>query len=276
MGHSNISAGIAETTTRFLAGFVGSALLVLGTGVSVLAADLSGAEALPVPRHADGSIIISGDSSDFAGIWVPDYRDRAPAFNFDEVKMKPWAKGLYEARQTHDLEPHARCKASGAVRQLLTPYGVEIVDIPELQRLYIFDIGGPHTWREVYMDGRSHPADFEHNNYGHSIGWWEGDTLVIDSVGYNTEFWFERRGLPHTTQAHVIEYYTRTDKDNMAYRFVLQDPMTYDSSVEGSVHLRWSGDVELFEYICQQSNYAPDLMVNKDGRAVGRTSSIAP
>lgn len=242
--------------------------------IAVQAADMS----TPVPRHNDGSVILSGDRNDAVGIWVPVYfvEGRGPSFNFDDVKMKPWAQGLYDDRQTHDLEPHARCKASGAVRQLLTPYGVEIVDIPALQRIYIFDIGGPHTWREIYMDGRSHPVDPEPNNYGHSIGWWEGDTLVIDSIGYNTEFWFERRGLPHTEEAHVIEYYTRTSAGTMDYRFVLEDPLTYESPVEGSVNLTWSGDQELFEYLCQQSNYAPDLMVNQEGQAIGRTSPIVP
>ena len=246
--------------------------------LSVTGALLAAEATQPTPRYPDGSVMIAGEPGDGVGIWVPVYfiEGRGPTFNFDEVKMKPWAQGLYDARQTHDLEPHARCKASGAVRQFLTPYGVEIVDIPALQRIYIFDIGGPHTWREIYMDGRSHPIDFEHNNYGHSIGWWEGDTLVVDSIGYNTEFWFERRGLPHTEDAHVIEYFTRTDRDNLEYRFVLEDPMTYGSPVEGSVHLTWRGDEELFEYQCQQSNYAPDLMVNQDGRAIGRTSLIAP
>ena len=97
-----------------------------------------------LPIDENGKVIISGDSSDFVGIWVPVYfvDGMGPSFNFDDVQMKSWARGLYEDRQTHDLEPHARCKASGAVRQLLTPYGVEIVDIPELQRIYIFDIGG--------------------------------------------------------------------------------------------------------------------------------------
>ncbi len=258
-----------KITDITLAGLVLLALLC----TPVLAADTSA----PVPRRADGSVIISGEPGDYVGIWVPVYfREGAPTFNFDDVKMKPWAQGLYDARQTHDLEPHARCKASGAVRQFLTPYGVEIVDIPALQRIFIFDIGGPHTWREVYMDGRSHPTDFEHNNYGHNIGWWEGDTLVVDSVGYNTEFWFERRGLPHTEQAHVIEYFTRLDGDNLQYRFVLEDPMTYESPVEGTVNLTWHGDEELFEYQCQQSNYAPDLMVNQEGQAIGRTSRIVP
>lgn len=252
---------------------VPAALIILACAGQALAADAT----LTVPRHFDGRPVISGEPGDFVGIWVPVYfREGAPTFNFDDVQMKPWARGLYDDRQTHDLEPHARCKASGAVRQLLTPYGVEIVEIADYKRLYIFDIGGPHTWRTVYMDGRSHPTDYQHNNYGHSIGWWDGDTLVIDSVGYNTEFWFERRGLPHTESAHVIEYYTRTTRDTMEYRFVLEDPLTYDTPVEGSVNLRWSGDEELFEYMCQQSNYAPDLMVNQEGQAVGRTSPIVP
>ena len=55
----------------------------------------------------------------------------------------------------------ARCKPSGAARQFLTPYGVEFVEMPELQRLFVFDIGGPHTFRTVYMDGRTPPANPE-------------------------------------------------------------------------------------------------------------------
>ena len=53
---------------------------------------------------------------------------------------------------------------------------------PELQRLYIFDVGGPHTWRTIYMDGRTHPEDLELSYLGHSIGWWEGDSLVIETT----------------------------------------------------------------------------------------------
>ena len=85
-----------------------------------------------------------------AGLWMPVYGSGRPFFNVDEIEFKPWAQGLFESRQQHDLEPHARCKASGAIRQFLTPYGVEIVEIEELERLYIFDIGGPHTFREVF------------------------------------------------------------------------------------------------------------------------------
>jgi len=212
------------------------------------------------------------------GVWLTDYLPGQPLFfDLDAVQFRPWAKGLFDTRQRHDLEPHARCKASGAVRQFLTPYGVEIVEIEALDRLYIFDIGGPHTYREVFMDGRSHPAHPTPTNYGHNIGWWDGDTLVVDSVGYNEDFWFERMGLPHTEAVHVTEYFTRTDPKTVEYRFVIDDPTAYEAPVEGHLRLLWREGEELFEYVCQQGNFAFDLMVNPDDlNAVGKTSRIVP
>jgi hypothetical protein len=211
------------------------------------------------------------------GLWVTRYGEGGPSFNVDDIVFRPWARSLFDRRQQHDLEPHARCKASGAVRQFLTPYGVEFVEIEELGRLYIFDIGGPHTFREVFMDGRSHPARPVPSNYGHNIGWWDGNTLVIDSVGYNEDFWFERMGLPHTESVQVTEYFTRTDPETLEYRFVMVDPVAYETPVEGRLTMIWREGDELFEYICQQQNYAYDLMVNPDAlRAFGRTSNIVP
>lgn len=250
------------------------ALSLLGLHAPLQAADATAAPA--APRDAAGRIVISNAENEPRGIWVPDYRSGIPQFVVENIAFKPWAKGLFDARQAHDLEPHARCKASGAIRQLLTPYGVEILELAALQRLYIFDIGGPHSFREVYMDGRDHPADLEPTNYGHNVGRWEGDTLVIDSTGYNTEFWFERMGLPHTEAVHITEYFTRLDRNTLDYRFVMEDPLTYDAPVEGRLRLNWSEGEELFEYMCQQSNYAPELMVNNSLEAVGRTSPIVP
>jgi hypothetical protein len=174
------------------------------------------------------------------------------------------------------MEPHARCKASGVSRQFLTPYGVEFLEMPELQQLYIFDIGGPHTFRTVYMDGRSHPADYEPTNYGHSIGWWEGDTLIIDSVGFLEDFWFDRRGLPHTDQLHTIERFTRTNNDTIDYKLTVDDPGAYTGHFTGGFNLRWNPDQDLFEYICQQANYADELMVGSEADSVDRSSNIIP
>ncbi|MDG2174539.1 MAG: hypothetical protein P8M72_00135 [Gammaproteobacteria bacterium] len=230
----------------------------------------------PAPKNTQGRVVLGGATPENKGVWTPMFSIFAPVAPVEVVPFQPWAKALYDERQLHELEPHARCKASGVSRQFLTPYGVEFVEIPELNSLYIFDIGGPHTYRVVHMDGRSHPADVEPSNYGHSIGWWEGDTLVIDSIGFNEDFWFGRRGLPHTEQLHTIERFTRYNSDRIDYKLTVDDPGAYTQSYTGGFNLRWQDGQELFEYICQQANYAAELMVGQGADNVDRSSQIVP
>lgn len=233
-------------------------------------------EAGPAPRNESGRVTLTGATLQDKGVWTPNFGIFDPIAPLETVPFKPWSEALYEDRQVHEFEPHARCKASGASRQFLTPYGVEFVEIPELDRIFIFDIGGPHTYRTVFMDGRSHPEDLEPTNYGHSIGWWEGDTLVIDTVGYNEDFWFGRRGLPHTEQLHTVERFTRNDSNTIDYEIMIDDPGTYTDTFTGGFNLSWQEGTELFEYICQQANYADELMVGGDNVETDRTSAIVP
>jgi hypothetical protein len=230
----------------------------------------------PAPRDESGRVLLDGSSADTVGVWTPNFGIFDPVAPLETVPFQPWAAKLYDDRQAHELEPHARCKASGASRQFLTPYGVEFVEIPELKRLYIFDIGGPHTFRTVYLDGRSHPTDLQPSNYGHSVGWWEGDTLVIDTVGYNEDFWFGRRGLPHTEALHTVERFTRTNENEIVYDLEVHDPNVYTDSFHGGFTLRWNPGTELFEYVCQQANYAHELMVGTERDSVDRSSTIIP
>jgi hypothetical protein len=231
---------------------------------------------LPTPRDANGKVILGGEKGAKNGVWTPRFGISDPIAAIETVPFQPWSKTLYDDRQKHELEPHARCKASGAARQFLTPYGVEFVEIAELGRLFIFDIGGPHTFRTIYMDGRSHPQNLSPSNYGHSIGWWEADTLVVDTIGYNEDFWLDRRGLPHTEQLHTIERFTRTAKDTIDYKIIIDDPATYTKPYEGGFNLGYSAETELFEYVCQQANYAHELMVGGEKTAIDRSSPIVP
>jgi hypothetical protein len=143
----------------------------------------------------------------------------------------------------------------------MTPYGVEFVDAPELHRLFIVDIGGPHTVRIVYMDGRAHPKDPNPSYLGHSTGRWENDSLVIDSVGFNERFWFDRTGLPHTDHLHLIERITRTDVNTIKYQVTVDDPGAYTEKFSTGIVLRWTAGPELFEYVCQDNNHAPELTI---------------
>jgi hypothetical protein len=126
------------------------------------------------------------------------------------------------------------------------------------------------------MDGRNHPENLTPTNYGHSIGWWDKDTFVVDTVGYNEDFWLDRRGLPHTEQLHTIEHFTRTDKNTIDYKITIDDPGAYTKPYEGGFNLRYNENQELFEYVCQQANYAHELMVGGESRTVSRSSPIVP
>jgi hypothetical protein len=231
----------------------------------------------PAPRSADGRVLLGGATPAVKGVWLPGAGGaQVSVAGGIDVPLLPWARALLAHRQKFELEPHTRCKPSGGIRQFLTPYGVEFVEFPELRRLYIFDIGGPHTYRTVYMDGRTHPLNLQPSYYGHSIGWWEGDTLVIDTTGFNESFWIDRRGTPHTDQLRILERFTRQNSVTMKYEVTLDDPGAFAAMWTTGFDLRWEDGTELFEYVCQQSNYAPTLMVGGEGSSVDRSSLIVP
>jgi hypothetical protein len=230
--------------------------------------------AMPAPRSADGRALV-GFTSEHKGLWLPGPVVPNPLGFPAELPIQPWARALQANRRQNQLEPHARCKPSGGARVFLTPYGVEIVERPELQRIFIFDEGGPHSFRTIYMDGRTHPRNLQRTYYGHSIGWWEGDTLVVDTIGFNEGFWFERSGLPHTTALRTLERFTRVDLDTLRYELTVDDPGAYTAPFTGRVNLIREEGTELFEFVCQQANYAHDLMVGQ-GTSIDRRSPIVP
>jgi len=207
------------------------------------------------------------------GLWLPP--GLPPLVDAKIVPFMAWSKGVFEDRLKNELEPHTRCKASGVARQFLTPYGVEMVELEDQKRIYIFDVGGPHTFRTIFMDGREHPKDLVPSYYGHNIGHWEGDTLVVDTVGFVESFWLDRRGTPHTDKLHTIEKFTRLDAATMKYEVTIDDPGAYTAPFTGGFNLRWEDGTELFEYVCQEANYAGELMVGT-AESVSRSTSIVP
>jgi hypothetical protein len=216
-----------------------------------------------------------GGTPDRKGIWVPGPVIPNPLGLPADLPLQPWARALQADRQRHRLEPHARCKPSGGARVFLTPYGVEVVEFPELRQVLVFDVGGPHTYRTIYTDGRTHPKTIEPSYYGHSIGWWEGDTLVVETVGFNEGFWWDRSGLPHTDQLRTLERFTRLDLDTLRYELTIDDPGAYTAPFTGKVNLIWEDGVELWEFVCQQANYAHELMVG-EGTSIDRSRLYVP
>jgi hypothetical protein len=247
--------------------------------------------AKPTPRWPDGRVNMGAAPGQF-GLWLPfagvnerlvnpdnadaeierQFSDRP---KFRDVPFQPWARALYAYRNGNQFEPHTRCKPSAGPRQFLTPYGVEFVEAPDLKRIYIVDVGGPHSYRTIFLDGRSHPKDLTPSYYGYSVGHWEGDTLVVDTRGFNEGFWFDRSGLPHTEKLHMIERFTRTDSKTIQYRVTIDDTGAYTQTWSSGFVMGWDGEQELFEYICQENNLAADLLVGSQEQ-IDRNRSVVP
>jgi len=229
----------------------------------------------PAPRRPDGRVLLNQPPGE-PGLWIGGITNLTNADGTPvNVPYQPWAQAVAQDRRQNAFEPHTRCKPSGGPRQFLTPYGVEFLEQPDLQRIFIFDVGGPHTFRIIYMDGREHPKDFPPDYYGHNIGHWEGDTLVVDSLGYNEKFWIDRGTHPHTEKLHMIERFTRVDMNDIRYEVTVDDPGAYTKPWSGQFNIRYVPGDELFEYVCQDNNFAPQLMLGVL-ESVDRSSPIVP
>ena len=245
----------------------------------------------PTPRWPDGRVNLNSPPGE-KGLWggsgrlainPRSYEPRttlnAP-IHIDKVPLQDWARALVDYRHVDYLkdEPYTRCKPSPGPRLWTTAYGFEILDFPELQRIYIVNNGGPHSFHIIYMDGRPHPTgkDLVPSYYGHSIGRWEGDTLVVDTVGFNERVWMNRDGLPHTDRLHLVERLTRVDFNTLKYELTIDDPGAYTAPWTTGFSMQWTSGSELFEYICQENNFGPQLMVGTAEQEVDRSSSVVP
>ena len=215
--------------------------------------------ARPAPRLADGRV-------DLSGVWRP-----ADIFLIEDISLglkkgdtispTPATEEIMKKHLSKD-DPESGCLPTGVPRQ--APYPWKFVESPPY--IYILFEGNIHSYRQIFMDGRKHPADPNPTWYGHSVGHWEKDTLVIDTVGFNDLFWFDFVGHPHTEQLHTIERYTRTDMATMTEEVMIDDPGAYKNpfTIVAS-HRLLPGD-ELMEYICQENNRDQKHLVGPAGR----------
>jgi len=171
--------------------------------------------------------------------------------------FKPWAKAVYQFRQRSLLidDPIRACVPPGGPRQFQTPHGFQFIEQPELGRILVLLGGGDRNWRVIYTDGRpqGQAAEVVATYFGNSIGKWEGDTLIVDSIGFNERFWFSNGGLPHTEALHLVERFTRTDMNTLKYEVTVDDPRTYTRPWKASWTIQWVPDEEIPEYFCEEN-----------------------
>jgi len=183
---------------------------------------------------------------------------RGGARSEPQVPFMPWSAAMYDyiSKNESKYDPEGFCLPPGGPRLMATPYPMEIVQLPEQKRILMIFEGATHIWREIYMDGRPHPqGDGLNPTYlGHSVGRWEGDTLVVDIVGFNEQTWIDYYGHPHTDMLHVVEKYSRPNKNVLHYEATFDDPGAYTKPFTVRWNINWNPTGELTEYICQENN----------------------
>jgi len=226
----------------------------------------------PTPRLANGQVNLGLEPGQ-KGFWgssgrIFDRRGRSHQSNMleEELPLQPWARALLEYRKANNQkdDPHARCLPGGITRQIQTVNGFEILQHPELNRIYLVFAGGPHTWRMIHTDGRPLPdindPDLIPTYLGYSTAHWEEDTLVVETNGFNEKTWFASGSLPSTRYLHLTERISRPDFETLRYELTVDDPGAYTQTWSGGFDVAWNWTSwdgselgELHEYFCQDN-----------------------
>jgi hypothetical protein len=192
-------------------------------------------------------------SRDLSGIWME--RQNTITFSSQEPPFQSWAEEKYKSvkpgygpRATPDSEdPILNCLPPGVPRIMLIPFPMQVIQTPsEVILLFEYD----HYIRHIYMDRREHSKEVDLTWMGDSIGWWEGNTLVVDTTGLNDKTWLDQVGHPHSDALHVIERIRRTDRDTLQDDVTIDDPKAYKKSWTGQQVFKLRPTWHLLEYVC--------------------------
>jgi hypothetical protein len=206
---------------------------------------------------------------DFSGVWqgptqgqfkrtdmFPEEKGRGFAFTAEQPPMQPWAEQKYKANHAPDdqpndhgrteLDPGMRCFPPGPTWLLTQPRPFEIFQVPgRMLIVYEWD----HWVRPIWTDGRGHLKDADPTWMGHSIGKWDGDTLIVDTVGLNDKTWLDMAGHVHTEDLHVVERWRRTKPDTLVVDIVFDDPKAYTKPWKGQKVFKLHPDWEVQEHV---------------------------
>jgi hypothetical protein len=210
----------------------------------------------PAPRTPDGK-------PQLAGLWRPNpglVGDVTRSFKAGEVvPFQPWAETLYKQRRATNSkdDPTANCIVGGTPRSDFVGYPFKILQVPGMVVILYEAV---HAYRQIFTDGRPFPVDPQPTWFGYSIGHWDGDALVVETIGFNDKGWIDNAGKPGTEKLKVTERFVRKDFGNMDIQVTIDDPKAYTKPWSVTQPLAFQPDTELLEYICNENNKYFDLV----------------
>lgn len=197
---------------------------------------------LPVPRMAEGM-------PDLSGVWLVG-EDPFP----HDPAVQPWAAELFAERVANDFgdHPHTEClPGDPPIPSGGAPTIAKFVQKSELLVILLEDAPG---YRQVFLDGRSHPDDPNPSWMGHSIGYWDGDVLIIDTIGFNGRGWMN--GYPRTEDLHIVELYKRPEYGRIELEVTIVDPKVFNSPWTQRSSFDLAPQEEMIEYVCENNKWS--------------------
>jgi len=210
----------------------------------------------PAPKTPDGK-------PDFSGIWqAPDgrYLNNLAADGV-AVPMQPWAAKVLKEREDNQ----ARDRPSGqCLPHSVTDFDAHFTPKKLIQTpgVLVILFESYHSWRQIFIDGRSLPESREPAWFGYSAGKWDGNTLVVDTVGLNEKTWLDDIGHPHSDALHIIERFRRPDFGHMTVEVTIDDAKAYTKPWTVTIPWVYVADTELMDWVCE-NNKDPAHMVGK-------------
>jgi hypothetical protein len=233
-------------TCKNLSRWLGSAAIVF-SGACLFSA--------PVVAQSDGARNSTVRARpDFTGLWNNQY---TPDYARVLGKQPPFTPYGLERWQNVDTsqDPQGLCLPPGPNRLMTTPFPFMIVQQPEIIAI-IFE--NQTTWRLIYMDGRGHPKEImEYPEFnGHSIGKWDGDVLVVDTIGIHERTWLDTAGHEHSGQLRLVERFKKLDNDRIEWTAIFEDPVFFTEpwSITRTFTRNTKPDDRLMGYACMENN----------------------
>ena len=221
-----------------------------------------------IPRASDGKPNLSAPAPkmydgkpDLQGIWTTSsdyFKDLANDIEPNGVPMLPAANAIVAERQSNDHkgDAMAHCMPPGVPRidtsnsgDALHPF--KIVQTPGLVVL-LYETSSNSIYRQVFLDGRPLPKDPQPSWLGYSVGHWEGNTLVVETNGFNGRAWLDTfKGHPQSESGKVTERFTRRDFGHMDLQITIEDPKMYSKAWTVKLPYSLMADTELIETVCE-------------------------
>jgi len=244
--------------TRISSSFVPVALLAAALVSAPRAAMAQGgasakteakAEATAIPRTPDGK-------PDLRGVWqrpyVPDMtRNARDQVGAGALPFTEEGAAIFKAYDPAKFDYTGHCLPPGLTRAINTPDPIQISQTKD-NVVILFE--GFSSFITVHTDGRPHAKNIEPTWFGNSVGRWEGDTLVIDTIGFNDKTRLDTIGHVHSDQLHVVQRFTRKDATHIAFEITVEDPVMYTEPFTNKRTFTLQPKWDLMEYVCGENN----------------------